>query len=460
MEPVSLLIVINSRSMNSVRPNRQNGIRHFSLPGPSLGIPAVSSRIHPLKSAARRGCRSGTLRARETTRVSDWLNQSSRRSVWTREKAALFGPGLTLGNSRKLREVVEPGEAKILDIEIILDPNLTPEQFAECAVVAEKGGVRTLWHGNMHSTWDAFVALVPAAMATSKIRLGVLALSPYEMHPLKIANAILSLNEIAKGRAIVAIGGGGAVMSATNKEGVHLNFRKMRIVRGVREAVEIVKAAGAGDLVKGYDGELFSITMPSRRDWVKSEPPKVYTCSDGPQMTRMGARVADGMQFGDLTIHRAAEVMDNIHTGWAKRDQPADDFRIGNYWAWHIKEDREQSMYEARRKLVWRTQMVPPFHGLDLLLDAEQTQLVKDNFENFAKAYYTNSDEIDGVSNELVEYLIGAVSSAGDFSDIDRELERYRELEKAGFTDLALKIFDEPMDSLKMICERVVPNLA
>lgn len=347
-----------------------------------------------------------------------------------------------------------------MDVEIILDPNLTPEQFAEFAVIAENGGVRTLWHGNMHSTWDAFVALVPAAMATSRIRLGALAVSPYEMHPLKIANAILSLNEISGGRATVAIGGGGAVLSATSKDGVNLDFRKLRVVRGVREAVEIVKAAGTGELVKGYDGELFSITMPSRRDWMKSAPPKVYTCSDGPQMTRMGARVADGMQFGDLTIHRAAEVMGNIHAGWAKREHPPDDFRIGNYWAWHIKEDREKSMYEARRKLVWRTQMVPPFHGLDLLLDEERTQLVKDNFENFAKAYYTGSDEIEGVSNELVEYLVGAVSSAGDYDDIDNELERYRELEKAGFTDLALKIFDDPVDSLKAICERVIPNIA
>jgi alkanesulfonate monooxygenase SsuD/methylene tetrahydromethanopterin reductase-like flavin-dependent oxidoreductase (luciferase family) len=138
-------------------------------------------------------------------------------------------------------------------------------------------------------------------------------------------------------------------------------------------------------------------------------------------MTRMGARVADGMMFGDLTIHRAAEVMANIEAGAAKRGQPADDFRIGNYWAWHVKKDRERSMYEARRSLVWRTQLVPPFHGLDLLLEEDEAQLVRDNFDNFAKA---------------------------------------RELEKAGFTDLALKIFDDPMDNVQTICERVIPNVA
>lgn len=137
-----------------------------------------------------------------------------------------------------------------MDIEIILDPNLTPDQIAELAVVAENGGVRTLWHSNLYSAWDAFIALVPAAMVTSRIRLGVLAVSPYEMHPLKISNAILSLNEIANGRAIIAIGGGGAVISATSAEGVRLNPKKMRIVRGVREAVEIVKAAYSGELIK------------------------------------------------------------------------------------------------------------------------------------------------------------------------------------------------------------------
>jgi 5,10-methylenetetrahydromethanopterin reductase len=347
-----------------------------------------------------------------------------------------------------------------MDIEIILDPDLTPQQVAEIAVVAEQGGVRTLWHSNLHATWDAFVTLVPAAMATKKIKLGVLAVSPYEMHPLKIINAIFSLNEIANGRAIVAIGGGGAVVSAIQADRVRLDFKKMRIVRGVREAVEIVKAAGSGELINGYEGELFSITLPSVWDWAKSEPPKVYSCSDGPQMTRMGARVADGMQLGDLTIHRAAEVMENVQAGLAKRAEPAEDFRIGNYWAWHIKEDREKSMFEARRGLVWRTQLVPPFHGLDLILEEPEVQFVKDNFDNFAKAYWTGSGQIDGVPEKLVNFLIGAVASAGDFGDIDGELERFSELEQAGFTDLALKIFDDPMDGLKTICERVVPKFA
>ena len=93
-------------------------------------------------------------------------------------------------------------------------------------------------------------------------------------------------------------------------------------------------------------------------------------------------------------------------------------------------------------------------------MEEGEAQLVKDNFDNFAKAYYTRSGQIEGVPEELVDRLIGAVSSAGDYDDIDRELERYKELGKAGFTDLALKIFDDPMVNLQAICERVIPNIA
>ncbi len=64
------------------------------------------------------------------------------------------------------------------------------------------------------------------------------------------------------------------------------------------------------------------------------------------------------------------------------------------------------------------------------------------------------------MSEDLVQRLIDEVSSAGDFDDIDREIERYREFEKAGLTDLAIRVFDEPMEALKTIKERVIPHFS
>jgi len=349
-----------------------------------------------------------------------------------------------------------------MDIEIIIGCEMHPQQVAEYAVEAEKAGVRTLWHSNLPNGWDPFIGLSQAAVATSRIKLGVLALSPYEMHPVRIAYSIISLNELAKGRAILGLGGGGAMALATvnRPPGDSLDFKKMRIVRGVREAAEIIYLVSSGEFHRGYEGEVFSVSQPFKMSFMKSPPPQIFTCSMGPQMLRMGGRIADGLQVGDVTPARTPEVMRDVQAGLAQRTHPAEDFRIGNFWAWHIKEDREASMYEARCGLFARAEVIPPHIGLDHLLDKEEAQLVRDNFRNFLTAGVTGTGEIKGVPAELVQRLIDEVSSSGDYGDIDREVERFREFERAGLTDLALRVFDDPMGGLQTIKERVIPHFS
>jgi 5,10-methylenetetrahydromethanopterin reductase len=349
-----------------------------------------------------------------------------------------------------------------MDIEIIIGCDMHPDQVAEYAVAAEQAGIRTLWHSNITNGWDPFVALVPAAKATSRIKLGVLALSPYEMHPLKIGYSLASLNELCNGRAVLGLGGGGAIAIAIVDVGKehHLDFKKMRIVRGVREAAEIVYKVTSGERHPPYQGEIFKVNQPFKTNFITAPRPQIIACSMGPQMLRMGARVADGVQVGDVVPARVAEVMADIETGLAQRTYPADDFRVGNFWAWHIKKDRAQSMHEARCKLFSRAEIIPPHIGLEHLLNPEEAQLVRDNFRNFLMADVNGSGEIKGVPPELVQRLIDAVSSSGDFDDIDREIERYREFERGGVTDLAIRVFDEPMAALQMIKDRVMPHFS
>ena len=55
-----------------------------------------------------------------------------------------------------------------MDIEIILEPDLHPNEIAEIAVKAEEYGIRALWSSNYHQNWDAFISLVPAAQKQVK----------------------------------------------------------------------------------------------------------------------------------------------------------------------------------------------------------------------------------------------------------------------------------------------------
>jgi len=341
-----------------------------------------------------------------------------------------------------------------MQIDIILEPDLTPAQVAEIAVAAEGHGFRTLWHSNYHQNPDAFVALVPAALATKRIKLGILAVSPYEMHPLKIANALLTLNELSNGRAVVAIGGGGSVMGAT---GIKMDPKAQRMLRGVREAVEMVKHVTSGKFVQGYPGELFKLSRPLKSSWAKAPKPGVFTCSTGPKMLEMAGRIADGTQMSDVTPEKIGHHMEHLRAGLAARATPATDFRVGNFWAWHIKADREKSMYEARRELVFRGELLPPKYDMEPYVTAEERQLVIDKWQNFAKAFWTRSGKIDDVPESIVNRLIAACSSAGDLGDIDHQLERFRVFEKAGLTELSIRLFDEPMAGLKIVADHVLP---
>ncbi|MCP4831044.1 MAG: LLM class flavin-dependent oxidoreductase [Gammaproteobacteria bacterium] len=360
-----------------------------------------------------------------------------------------------------------------LDIDIILEPDVTPSQVAELAIEAERLGIRALWSSNYHQHWDSFLSLAPAAAVTSKIILGPLAVSPWEIHPLKMANALLTLNEMSNGRAMVAVSGGGGILGAIGWRAEtggtvwpgHHPIKKTRYpdrrVRGVRECLEILIQARSGKFASGYDGGTFVISRPFVMNWAESSDPLIYSCSSGPQMIRMGARIADGIQVSDFTVDMLAEAKTNIDIGQAKRSLPPADFRFGNFWAWHIKEDREASMYEARRELIWRGAVIGKEKEIlmKFLHDTTELNIVMENWDNFRKACWTRSGNIEGVPEDLVNRLIAGLSSAGNMNDLDAELERFQQMKAGGLTELSLRLHDDPMDALQLIGQHVLPAL-
>jgi hypothetical protein len=150
--------------------------------------------------------------------------------------------------------------------------------------------------------------------------------------------------------------------------------------------------------------------------------------------------------------------MEWLRAGLAERETPADDFRVGNFWAWHIKEDRERSMYEARRELVYRAELLPPKYDMLPYVTEEERALVIEKWANFAKAFWTRSGVIDDVPEEIVNKLIAGCASAGGLDAIDEQIERFRVFERAGLTELAIRLFDDPMDGLKIVGDHVLPH--
>lgn len=335
-----------------------------------------------------------------------------------------------------------------MDIDLILEPDLTPAQIKELGLAAERYGIRTLWASNYSSARDAFMTMVPLAQESRRIGLGVLVVSPWEMHPLKMANSLLTLNEFGGGRGHLVVSGGGewAAMIGSGYE---------RRVRAVRETVEIIRQAMTGKPVT-YKGELYK-SYGYNAAWAHDPRPLVYVGASKPQMMRMAAATADGAMMSDVTLHYVRDMVAVARERLGDLGRADAGFRLSNFWAWHVKGDREASMREARRELILRGWLVR--YHLEPFMTAEECNFIEKNRNAFLTAYTDRSGDIKGVPAGMIEKLIENFSCAGDLSTIDRHIETLRKFAASGLTEVALRLHDQPMDAVHMIGERVIPAL-
>jgi 5,10-methylenetetrahydromethanopterin reductase len=336
-----------------------------------------------------------------------------------------------------------------MDIDIILEPDVSPGEIKELGLLAEGYGLNRLWAQNYAAARDAFMSLMPLAIASDRIKLGVMVVSPWEMHPLKMANSLLTLNEFSKGRAALTVGGGGEWNSVI---GVDVERR----VRAVRESVELLKAACCDREVPDYKGELFS-ARGFRADWATDKPPLIYTGAGKEQMIRMSVRKADGMVLSDAVPSFTAEAMAMVRSSLPSRDPSLGPFRSSNFWAWHVKEERAAALKEAKRELIIRSWL--DRGHISSFMSAEDCDFVDANKWSFIRAYRDRSGDIKDVPERIINELLDGITSTGDLTELDKHIERLREFKTAGLDELALRLHDDPADAIRIIGEKVAPAL-
>jgi 5,10-methylenetetrahydromethanopterin reductase len=339
--------------------------------------------------------------------------------------------------------------AQFMQIDVILEAGLPANRVEALAAQAERFGIQTLWVASFPSRRDPVPALALAARATSRIRLATLPVSPYEMHPLRIADQLLTLNELASGRATVLIGGLGHSVSRVT------GLQPTRRVTAVRDCVRILKGLRP-DEVLDYRGETYSL-MNYRAEWASQVPPRIYVGATFEKMLKMAAAVADGTMLSDAPLGRMPEIRSWMHAGLAAAGRKRSEFRVSNFMAWHVKEDRDAALREARRELVWRGFLMPWFTGT--FLDPSDAALVEERRPAFLKAFLDKSPTVEGVPEAILEKLVENLTLAGDLTAIDRIAGHLRALERAGLDEVALRLHDDPEEGLRIIGERLLPAL-
>ena len=336
-----------------------------------------------------------------------------------------------------------------MKIDVILEPDVTPSEITELGLLAESYGINRLWVQNYAQARDAFMSAVPLALASERIGIGVMVISPWEMHPLKMANLLLTLNEYSGGRATLCIGGGGEWNAV-------MDIPVEKRIRAVREATEIVKAVCRDRELSGYRGGMFKATRFAAA-WARDEAPLVYTGAGREHMIRMSTTRADGIVLSDAVPSVAVKSMEFVREELPERAASAGPFRVSNFWAWHVKADREAARKEARRELIIRSMLSKDHIGP--FLEPDDCQVVWSNIAAFFGAYHDRSGDIQGVPDRIVDALIDGITTTGDLSEMDRHVARLQEFKDAGLDELALRLHDDPADAIRAIGENIVPAL-
>lgn len=335
-----------------------------------------------------------------------------------------------------------------MEVDIILNEFTSPQEALELGLMAERFGVRGVWASNYGWSRDPFLTLSLLAQQSSRIRLGPMAISPAELHPLKMANLLFALNEMSRGRAMIMIGGGGAVAQA-------MGHKRSRMIRGARECIEILKRA-APDRTLNYNGDIYKV-WGYRPAWHTESPPLIYFGSNHPQSRRLSARIADGLITSDFVVPLMRDFIAQTHADVRAAGHDPHAFRIGNFWAWHIKADAAASMAEARRELMLRGWLVEQYFAP--FLDAEELRLMRAHEQDFLNAFLRRTDVIENVPDSLVTKMIRNISFAGGLDQIEPAIATLREFAAAGLSHIALRVHDSPAEAIRLIGERVLPAL-
>ncbi len=344
-------------------------------------------------------------------------------------------------------------EERRVRIGVIVDPRQDAWKLSEWSQLAERYGVDCLWLSNLTNSKDTFVNLSLAAAKTRRIELGTIAISPFELHPLIMTMSLMTLNEIAKGRAVIVVGGGGAM---ARKIGVNFeDLKKIRPLASVRECVEIIKQTRTGKKVT-FKGEVFQIES-FQSSWTPNPGPIVYVGANKPKMLKMACEVSDGIMMTDIPPGYADKIVSRIKDGLATAGRDTSSFRINNFYAWHVKDGYEEALKEARRYIIVRGADRPEISKV-LGLTEEERELISKNTPSLLKLLYQGKEPKE-IPETTLNKAVEGITILGQVSRLDECVEKIHQFEQKGVTEIALRIYGDAAPAIKIIGEKVLPML-
>jgi 5,10-methylenetetrahydromethanopterin reductase len=171
-------------------------------------------------------------------------------------------------------------------IGVSLEGTEPPGTLRAIAEIADVAGAATLWVA-CHLFRREPVAMAAMALSASRrIGVGLMAMSPYSVHPVYATMAAATLEEYFPGRVQLCFGVGAP------RDLDAAGIASPRSVRTLRETLEIARALLSGETI-AFAGERFRVTGRRLINGPRQLP--ILLAASGPQMLELAGAAADGV---------------------------------------------------------------------------------------------------------------------------------------------------------------------
>ena len=178
------------------------------------------------------------------------------------------------------------------DFGISMDGRTPIADVPALARAAEEGGATTLWIACHLFLRDPVTTAALALGATRRIKVALMAMSPYSVHPVFIAMATASLAEMYPGRVILCLGAGApADLKAAGIEAA-------RPLVTISETVKICRSLFAGEMAD-FQGQVFKVA--GRRLINGGSAVPIVVAASRPNMLKLAGRETDGVLISAAT---------------------------------------------------------------------------------------------------------------------------------------------------------------
>ena len=310
-----------------------------------------------------------------------------------------------------------------------------PSELVAQAIAAEGAGFDGLACSDHLQPWwepgesgHAWVWLGAAGHATTRIPLGTGVTAPvHRYHPVVVAQAFATLEELFPGRAFLGVGSG----ESLNESPAGMDWPDTdEQLRRMTEAVELIGRLFDGQRVD-HDGHYFRAkgaylhTRPERR-------PPIYVSAFGPEAARIAGRLGDGVwTMGDPEM--APGVIEAYRDSAREHGREPGEvlLHVGFSWA----EDDKAALEGSR---VWKAAAVDEF--------------------------FTDDWHEPGRMHEHAQSKVGDDEYRESFivsADPDEHAERIRRIEELGATTVVLMNVSgaDPLAAIETYGEHVLPAL-